>query len=159
MYPPAFARGGHAVQCLSVHSGLLCIDLDHTGERTQEVLELTRSLPFTCISFISISGEGIKVLVRVRKEDVQKDYARLYAAVGSMVSTHVGHPYDEKCKILTQPCFYSYDPEAYWNAEAVAFEMAGVSGVTGYSGNYSAEGFGQTGSQRHCRLSIRVLRL
>lgn len=121
--PAGICRGGHAVQCLLVHSALLCIDLDHTGDRTREVLELTRSLPFTCISFISISGEGIKVLVRIRKEDVQEDYARLYSVVGSAVSTHVRHPYDEKCKILTQPCFYSYDPEAYWNAEAVAFQM------------------------------------
>ena len=121
--PAGICRGGHAVQCLLVHSALLCIDLDHTGDRTREVLELTRSLPFTCISFISISGEGIKVLVRIRKEDVQEDYARLYSVVGSAVSTYVRHPYDEKCKILTQPCFYSYDPEAYWNAEAVAFQM------------------------------------
>lgn len=121
--PAGVCVGGHAVKNLTAHSGLLCIDLDHTDARTHEVWTLTCSLPFCCASFISISGQGIKVLARVRTEDVQKDYARLYAAVGSAVSTHVGHPYDEKCKILTQPCFYSYHPEAYYNAEAVPFEM------------------------------------
>ena len=47
----------------------------------------------------------------------------MYAAVGRAVSAHVGHPYDDKCKILTQPCFYSWHPEAYYNPGAIAFEM------------------------------------
>lgn len=124
--PAGVCLNGHAVKDLSVHSGLLCVDLDHTDRRTQEVFGLACSLPFTYASIISISGEGIKMLVRVRMEDVRQDYARLYAAVGNAVSAHVRHPYDEKCKILTQPCFYSYHPEAYYNAEAVAFEMPEV---------------------------------
>lgn len=124
--PAGVCLNGHAVKDLSVHSRLLCVDLDHTDRRTQEVFALACSLPFTYASIISISGEGIKMLVRVRMEDVRQDYARLYAAVGNAVSAHVGHPYDEKCKILTQPCFYSYHPEAYYNAEAVAFEMPEV---------------------------------
>lgn len=124
--PAGVCLNGHAVKDLSVHSRLLCVDLDHTDRRTQEVFGLACSLPFTYASIISISGEGIKMLVRVRMEDVRQDYARLYAAVGNAVSAHVGHPYDEKCKILTQPCFYSYHPEAYYNAEAVAFEMPEV---------------------------------
>lgn len=124
--PAGVCLNGHAVKDLSVHSGLLCVDLDHTNQRTLEVFGLACSLPFTYASIISISGEGIKMLVRVRTEDVRQDYARLYAAVGNAVSAHVGHPYDEKCKILTQPCFYSYHPGAYYNAEAVAFEMPDV---------------------------------
>lgn len=124
--PAGVCLNGHAVKDLSVHSRLLCVDLDHTDRRTQEVFGLACSLPFTYASIISISGEGIKMLVRVRMEDVRQDYARLYAAVGNAVSAHVGHPYDEKCKILTQPCFYSYHPEAYYNPEAVAFEMPEV---------------------------------
>ena len=123
--PAGVCLNGHAVKDLSVHSRLLCVDLDHTDRRTQEVFGLACSLPFTYASIISISGEGIKML-RVRMEDVRQDHARLYAAVGNAVSAHVGHPYDEKCKILTQPCFYSYHPEAYYNAEAVAFEMPEV---------------------------------
>lgn len=124
--PAGVCLNGHAVKDLSVHSRLLCVDLDHTDRRTQEVFGLACSLPFTYASIISISGEGIKMLVRVRMEDVRQDYARLYAAVGNAVSAHVGHPYDEKCKILTQPCFYSYHPEAYYKPEAVAFEMPEV---------------------------------
>lgn len=121
--PAGVCVGGHAVRNLWNHSRLLCVDLDHTGSRTEEIFGLTKSLPFCCASFVSISGEGVKVLARVRLEDVNERYAALYAVVGSAVSAHVGHPYDAKCKILTQPCFYSHHPEAYYSEEAVAFEM------------------------------------
>ena len=84
--PAGVCLNGHAVKDLSVHSGLLCVDLDHTNQRTLEVFGLACSLPFTYASIISISGEGIKMLVRVRTEDVRQDYARLYAAVGNAVS-------------------------------------------------------------------------
>lgn len=121
--PAGVCSNGHAVKDLQQHSELLCIDLDHSNGRTREIFLLSQSLPFVAASFISISEEGNKMLIHVRPEDVQKNYEQLYAAVGRAVSVHVGHPYDDKCKILTQPCFYSWHPEAYYNPGAIAFEM------------------------------------
>ena len=121
--PAGVCSNGHAVKDLQQHSELLCIDLDHSNERTREIFLLSQSLPFVAASFISISEEGNKMLIHVRPEDVQKNYEQLYTAVGRAVSAHVGHPYDDKCKILTQPCFYSWHPEAYYNPDAIAFEM------------------------------------
>lgn len=121
--PAGVCSNGHAVKDLQQHSELLCIDLDHSNGRTREIFLLSQSLPFVAASFISISEEGNKMLIHVRPEDVQKNYEQLYAAVGRAVSAHVGHPYDDKCKILTQPCFYSWHPEAYYNPGAIAFEM------------------------------------
>lgn len=121
--PAGVCSNGHAVKDLQQHSELLCIDLDHSNGRTWEIFLLSQSLPFVAASFISISEEGNKMLIHVRPEDVQKNYEQLYAAVGRAVSAHVGHPYDDKCKILTQPCFYSWHPEAYYNPGAIAFEM------------------------------------
>ena len=120
--PAGVCRDGHAVKNLVTHSGLVCIDLDHTDGRTQEIFELTRTLPYVHVSHISISGEGVKLMVRIRPQDLD-DYPRLYAAIGEDVSRHVQHPYDSKCKILTQPCFYSWHPEAYYNPDAAPFEM------------------------------------
>lgn len=120
--PAGVCRGGHAVKNLVTHSGLAGIDLDNTDERTQEIFELTCTLPYVHVSHISISGKGVKLMVRIHPQDLD-DYPRLYAAIGEDVSRHVGHPYDSKCKILTQPCFYSWHPQAYYNPDAVAFEM------------------------------------
>lgn len=119
--PAGVCQGGHAVKDLLQKSYMLCIDMDHTDARTHEVLQLVRQLSWVKVAFISVSGTGVKALVRVRPEDAEKNYAQLYAAVGNAVSAQVQHPYDAKCKILTQPCFYSWHPEAYYNAEADEF--------------------------------------
>lgn len=74
-------------------------------------------------AFVSISGEGVKILALARAEDVRRGYAPLYAAVGTAISSHVQHPYDAACRTLTQPCFYSWDPDAYYNPDATAFPM------------------------------------
>lgn len=122
--PAGVCQGGHAVKDLTQHSGILCIDLDidNPDNCTQQIFELTKELPYVRLSYRSVS-QGVKVMVRVALEDVEHDYQRLYAAVGNAVSKHVHHPYDAKCKILTQPCFYSWDPEAYYNPDATVFEM------------------------------------
>ncbi|MBE6287977.1 MAG: DUF3987 domain-containing protein [Mediterranea massiliensis] len=119
--PTGVCRGSHAVKDFEQPSGLLCIDLDHTDGRTSEVLRLAGELPWVLIGFISISGNGVKLLVRVSPRQVQSDYESLYAQVGRAVSKHVGHAYDEKCRILTQPCYYSWHPDAFCNPEAEEF--------------------------------------
>lgn len=119
--PAGICFGGHAVSDLRQHSRLACIDLDHTADRTASIKQLCRQLPWVVAAFISISGEGVKILVRVRDTDMQQGYAQLYATIGAAVSSHVRHPYDAACRTLTQPCFYSWDPEAYYNPAAEAF--------------------------------------
>lgn len=80
-----------------------------------------QQLPWVVEAHFSISYEGVKAFVSVRTEDVKQNYAELYAAVGNAVAAHVKHPYDDKCKILTQPCFYSWHPEVYFNGAASVF--------------------------------------
>lgn len=121
--PAGVCRGGHKVSQLVQHSGLLCIDLDHTDSRTAEILQAVSALPWVLVAFVSISGCGVKVLVRVHPEALKRGYEALYHAVGRAVSRAASHPYDEKCKILTQPCYYSHDPGAYYNPEAACFEV------------------------------------
>lgn len=121
--PAGVCNDGHAVKNLVELSGLLCIDLDHTNNRTQEIFLLLQQLPWVVGAHFSISYEGVKAFVRVSTEDVRQNYAALYAAVGNAVAAHVKHPYDDKCKILTQPCFYSWHPDAYFNEAATVFTV------------------------------------
>lgn len=121
--PAGICLGGHAVSDMKQHSGLVCIDLDHTGSRTAGIKEMLAQLPWVVAAFISISGEGVKVFVRVHDEDLKKGYAPVYAGVGAAVSRQVQHPYDVACRTLTQPCFYSWDPEVYYNPGASEFPM------------------------------------
>lgn len=121
--PAGVCSGGHAVKNLVKHSGLLQIDMDHTLLRTAEVCRLLCELPYVTVVHKSFSQNGVRAFVRVAAEDVMRNYEQLYAAVGEAVSRHAAHNYDSKCKILTQPNFYSWDADAYYNPDAETFRM------------------------------------
>ena len=121
--PAGVCSGGHAVKNLVKHSGLLQIDMDHTLLRTAEVCRLLCELPYVTVVHKSFSQNGVRAFVRVAAEDVMRNYEQLYAAVGEAVSRHAAHNYDSKCKILTQPSFYSWDADAYYNPDAETFKM------------------------------------
>lgn len=121
--PAGVCSGGHAVKNLVKHSGLLQIDMDHTLLRTTEVCRLLCELPYVTVVHKSFSQNGVRAFVRVAAEDVMRNYEQLYAAVGEAVSRHAAHNYDSKCKILTQPSFYSWDADAYYNPDAETFKM------------------------------------
>lgn len=121
--PAGVCSGGHAVKNLVKHSGLLQIDMDHTLLRTAEVCRLLCELPYVTVVHKSFSQNGVRAFVRVAAEDVMRNYEQLYAAVGEAVSRHAAHDYDSKCKILTQPSFYSWDANAYYNPDAETFRM------------------------------------
>lgn len=121
--PAGVCSGGHAVKNLVKHSGLLQIDMDHTLLRTTEVCRLLCELPYVTVVHKSFSQNGVRAFVRVAAEDVMRNYEQIYAAVGEAVSRHAAHNYDSKCKILTQPSFYSWDADAYYNPDAETFKM------------------------------------
>lgn len=121
--PAGVCSGGHAVKNLVKHSGLLQIDMDHTLLRTAEVCRLLCELPYVTVVHKSFSQNGVRAFVRVAAEDVMRNYEQLYAAVGEAVSRHAAHNYDSKCKILTQPSFYSWDANVYYNPDAETFRM------------------------------------
>lgn len=119
--PSCRCFGGHAASNLQSYSGLACADYDGTVGRTDEIMALAAALPYVAAAFRSISGEGVKIFVRIRTEDLAGGYAPVYAAVGRAVSAAVRHAYDEKCAPVTQPCYYSWDPAAYYNPAATPF--------------------------------------
>lgn len=121
--PAGVCSGGHAVKNLVKHSGLLQIDMDHTLLRTTEVCRLLCERPYVTVVHKSFSQNGVRAFVRVAAEDVMRNYEQLYAAVGEAVSRQAAHNYDSKCKILTQPSFYSWDADAYYNPDAETFKM------------------------------------
>lgn len=51
-------HGGHGNDKLRELSQLLMLDLDHTNERTQEIIGLLSGLPYVVAAFVSISGVG-----------------------------------------------------------------------------------------------------
>jgi hypothetical protein len=94
------------------HSGLICLDFDGY-EKTKELLQdkekITKS-PYTYSVFISPSGMGLKVLVKI-PQDVDN-----HVNYFNSLQKHFNNPkFDVTCKNLSRVCYESYDPLIYVN--------------------------------------------
>jgi len=103
---------------LEEHSGLICLDFDGYPKK-KDMLEAKEKLTksqYTYSVFISPSGDGLKVLVRIPADpDTHKQYF-------NGLKKHFDSPYfDETCKNVSRVCYESYDPHIYINENASLF--------------------------------------
>lgn len=94
------------------HSGLICLDFDGFKKK-QKMLskkeELTKD-KYTFSVFISPSGNGLKVLVKIpAEEENHKNY--FLALQKHYNSEH----FDKSCKNVSRVCYESYDPLLFFN--------------------------------------------
>ena len=97
------------------HSGLICLDFDgyDTPKKAQQdKLKISKD-KYVYSAFISPSGLGIKVLVKIPKDaDTHKDYF-------NSLKNHFNSPhFDISCKNVSRVCYESFDPQIYVNEEA-----------------------------------------
>ncbi len=97
------------------HSGLLCADLDHVGEKISEVRAKIVASPHLIAVFTSPTGRGLKAVFRVA------DDAKQHEACFSVIEQHVreltGIKIDPACKDVARLCFVSHDPDLWINPE------------------------------------------
>ncbi|MCS3370321.1 hypothetical protein NXX03_20090 [Bacteroides thetaiotaomicron] len=102
--PAGICKNGHAKNNLTSLSLALCIDIDHTDEQTKDIFVRACLLEYVLGAFISISGRGVKLFIRIDIDGVN-DYPAIYEATAKLVSTVLGVENDGKCKDITHPCF------------------------------------------------------
>lgn len=113
-------RGGHAAARMESLSGWMMFDFDHSADYTRRLLELLRALPYVGVTFVSISGEGVKALVRI-DVDTPEEYKTAYRVVGDELCRQVGFAHDPACSDLGRICSAVYDPEVYYRPDAQPF--------------------------------------
>ena len=96
---------------LAFHSGLLCADIDDVAERLPEIRTALQSSPHTLAVFLSPTGTGLKVLLKV-KADAESHLASFHA-VKAHIRELAGCEIDEACKDPTRLCFFSHDPQCW----------------------------------------------
>lgn len=94
------------------HSGLVCLDFDNY-EKQKEMLEDKERLQkdkFVFSVFISPSGDGLKVLVKIPADaDNHNNYF-------NSLNTHFNNPhFDKTSRNVSRVCYESYDPLIYIN--------------------------------------------
>ncbi len=110
------------------HSGLICIDLDdldivdNDPEKRDPgaVLKIKETLskdPYVLAMFISPSGNGLKLLVRIDPMKHLESFLGLEKYIRETYSLEI----DPSGKDVSRACYQSYDPEVYINDNSKPF--------------------------------------
>ena len=107
------------------HSGLIAIDLDNL-KNVPAFIEKLKLDKHTYALFISPSGNGIKIFVRIPAD--AKAHKSVFRALRRYYKKKFLLIADEKCGDISRLCYVSYDPDAFVNPDALVFtvEPAGL---------------------------------
>jgi hypothetical protein len=102
-------------------SGLILLDIDGLDAATIEDYKARiKAMPFVVFCFVSPSGNGLKVAVRIAPGVVRNDeeFKRVFYQ-GEAMFLRKGIIIDKACKDVRRLCYVSDDSEIYinWNAE------------------------------------------
>src|SRR5438094_6727145 len=120
--PPAVIWSGtftsRKKSALSQHSGLLCADLDELGrEKLAEVSVALRESIHLWALFTSPTADGLKAIFRVPADPETHEVS--FRAVEEHVRTLTRIQIDQSGSDVSRLCFFSHDPDAYLNEQAV----------------------------------------
>ena len=102
-----------AIKNCVIHSGFAILDFDHV-EKLAEKKELMKTYPFVYAAFISPSGDGLKVLVKI-PADIEK-HTGYYKGLQKLFPD-----LDPANKDISRACFESVDSDIYINPIAIEF--------------------------------------
>lgn len=109
-------KNGHAKENLICHTGLLQIDIDAIVEPYQLKLLLTKDV-FTYACFISPSGTGIKVIVKIPADKHNEYFEALNKYYFEKYKVNI----DTKCRDIGRLMYLSYDEQLFINDNAMRF--------------------------------------
>ena len=100
------------------HSGVICLDFDgyESDKLLLEEKELLTKDRYTYAVFISPSGMGLKVLVKIPAEG--ENHKKFF---NSLEKHYDSAYFDKSCKNVSRVCYESYDPLIFVNEQSSIF--------------------------------------
>jgi hypothetical protein len=118
--------GGRKPEFLAEYSGFIILDIDKLSpEDLKKAAHSANQSEFTYASFISPSGNGLKILVQVNTEKASHKDA--FLVVQAYYEKLLNLSIDKSGKDITRLCFFSFDAELYLNANAKTFVILNAS--------------------------------
>ena len=119
--PSGLFDGGRKLDCLKEYSGCLVLDIDklshaHLDKAKAQIIEI----PYTYSCFLSPSGQGLKILVKVISRPVF--HKQTFEQVKDYYEQQLGLPIDPSGKDITRLCFVSWDDDLYLNHTSAVFK-------------------------------------
>lgn len=122
--------GGHKLAHLTTYSRILICDFDHLSDHKIDVEEFrgkVNQLPTTLFSFLSPSGDGFKVGVKVDAGDGDAaTHKRFFEVVRMELWGKVGIEMDGSGKDVNRLCFLSIDPLLHFNPSSTPFTLPAI---------------------------------
>ena len=107
---------------LESYTKLIILDIDKLDRDTlYDCNQKTNDDAHTLASFISPSGTGLKIIVRV---DTDKElHKKAFLQVQAYYENLLGIEVDKSGKDISRFCYFSYDPHLHYNPIAIAFNI------------------------------------
>ena len=112
--------GGRKLEFLTEYSKFIILDIDKLSTNDlQKSKSIAAQSEFTYACFISPSGNGLKILVKI--ETPKTEHKETFLKVQAHYETILKLEIDKSGKDLTRLCFYSWDENLYLNENASVF--------------------------------------
>ncbi|NHM03694.1 VapE domain-containing protein [Flavobacterium celericrescens] len=112
--------GGRKMEFLEAYSNFIILDIDKLSQTDlQNAKHKANQSEYTYASFISPSGNGLKILVKVNT--TKEDHKETFLAIQKHYETLLNQEIDKSGKDITRLCFYSFDDNLYHNEAAKTF--------------------------------------
>lgn len=121
----AVFEGGRQEKDLKRLTGLMMFDWDHVGAARTQLLERLRMTDCVMLAWTSVSGEGVKAVIRVDVTSTE-EYLRAYRVVGRWMEQRTGCQVDEACRNVGRLCSAAHDEELYVNYGARMMAWRGL---------------------------------
>ncbi|AIJ37042.1 VapE domain-containing protein [Flavobacterium psychrophilum] len=118
--PSAKFVGGRKLEFLAEYSKCIILDIDKLNENDlQNAKHLANQSEFTFASFISPSGNGLKILVKINSD--KANHKEAFLLVQAHFESVLNLEIDKSGKDVTRLCFYSFDENLYLNENSTTF--------------------------------------
>ena len=112
--------GGRKLEFLANYSSCIILDIDKlSAADLQNAKHLANQSEFTFASFISPSGNGLKILVKINSD--KANHKEAFQLVQAHYEAILKLEIDKSGKDVTRLCFYSWDENLYLNENATTF--------------------------------------
>ena len=113
--------GGRKLEFLANYSSCIILDIDKlSAADLQNAKHLANQSEFTFASFISPSGNGLKILVKINSD--KANHKEAFLLVQAHYEAILKLEIDKSGKDVTRLCFYSWDENLYLNENSKTFE-------------------------------------
>lgn len=102
------------------HSGFLHLDFDKVDD-LEKSMKILKKDPYSFSVFLSPSGNGIKVLVKI--SNIKNEHLKYFKSLEKYYYKEYNLKVDPQCKDITRAMFLSYDPDIFVNENSKVFEI------------------------------------